>query len=381
MAQNKFVFSEDFLHYHFKDGHPFNQDRMYIAYQLLRSIGALTDDQIVAPRMATDEELLLVHDARYIDFIKRASDSPVTQEEINKYGVGTEDTPIFDNMHEATALIVGGTLTAAEEVMEGRAKYSANLSGGLHHSFRSKASGFCIYNDCSVAIEHIVQNYGKKVLYVDTDAHHGDGVQWSFYDNPNVITLSIHETGRYLFPGTGEVSERGTGRGYGSSFNIPLDAFTEDDSFAQVYIEAMERICEHFKPDVILTQNGADAHMYDPLTHLHCSIDLYETIPKVARRLADKYCEGRWIATGGGGYDWRAVTRAWAMIWLVMNDIDIPDGPLPPNVMKEIQKYYDKPIDLHWRDPAEIFAPIERRSVIDVNNYNAMQRALSVVCP
>ncbi|HEY9581707.1 MAG TPA: acetoin utilization protein AcuC, partial [Savagea sp.] len=147
------------------------------------------------------------------------------------------------------------------------------------------------------------------------------------------------------------------------------------------YIEAMERICEHFKPDVILTQNGADAHMYDPLTHLHCSIDLYETIPKVARRLADKYCEGRWIATGGGGYDWRAVTRAWAMIWLVMNDIDIPDGPLPPNVMKEIQKYYDKPIDLHWRDPAEIFAPIERRSVIDVNNYNAMQRALSVVCP
>ncbi len=381
MAQNKFVFSEDFLHYHFKDGHPFNQDRMYIAYQLLRSIGALTDDQIVAPRMATDEELLLVHDARYIDFIKRASDSPVTQEEINKYGVGTEDTPIFDNMHEATALIVGGTLTAVEEVMEGRAKYSTNLSGGLHHSFRNKASGFCIYNDCSVAIEHIVQNYGKKVLYVDTDAHHGDGVQWSFYDNPNVITLSIHETGRYLFPGTGEVSERGTGKGYGSSFNVPLDAFTEDDSFIQVYTEAMERICEHFKPDVILTQNGADAHTYDPLTHLHCSIDLYETIPKVARRLADQYCDGRWIATGGGGYDWRAVTRAWAMIWLVMNDIEIPDGPLPPNVMKEIQKYYDEPIDLHWRDPAEIFAPIERRSVIDVNNYNAMQRALSVVCP
>src|SRR5690606_16513500 len=160
---------------------------------------------------------------------------------------------IFPNMHEASAMLVGGTLTAVDEVKEGRANYALNLGGGLHHGFQGKASGFCVYNDSSVAIKHIQKKYNARVLYIDTDDHQGDGVKWTFNDDPNVCTLSIHETGRYLFPGTGAVTERGNGEGYGTSFNFPIDAFTEDESFLTIYKTAIEEIAAYFKPDVILT--------------------------------------------------------------------------------------------------------------------------------
>ena len=261
------------------------------------------------------------------------------------YGIGTEDTPIFPNMHEASAMLVGGTLTAVDEVMSGRARHALNLGGGLHHGFKGRASGFCVYNDSSVAIKYLQEKYGARVLYIDTDAHHGDGVQWSFYDDPDVCTLSIHETGRYLFPGTGSVTERGNGKGYGTSFNFPIDAFTEDESFLEVYREAVKEVTEYFKPDVILTQNGADAHYFDPLTHLYGTINIFDEIPRLAREMANKYCEGRWIAVGGWGYDiWRVVPRAWAHLWIAMNGNDRPSGPLPTEWIKRWQS--ESPVPL-----------------------------------
>lgn len=155
------------------------------------------------------------------------------------------------------------------------------------------------------------KKYGARVLYVDTDAHHGDGVQWAFYEESDVCTLSIHETGRYLFPGTGSVNEKGQGQGFGFSINVPVDAFTEDESFLEVYETSFREVIEFFKPDVILTQNGADAHYLDPLTHLSSTIRIFKEIPRIAHKLAHEYCEGRWIAVGGGGYDiWRVVPRA-----------------------------------------------------------------------
>lgn len=380
MKQASFVFSEDQLSYDFSDTHPFNQKRIILTVDLLKEMGAIEPADIVVPRTATDEELLLAHDAKYIDVVKRAGKGEISETIGSIYGIGTEDTPFFPNMHEASALLVGGTLTAIDEVMEGRARYALNLGGGLHHGFQGKASGFCIYNDSSVAIRYLQKKYNARVLYVDTDAHHGDGVQWTFYEDPDVCTLSIHETGRYLFPGTGNVTERGNGKGYGTSFNFPLDAFTEDASFLHVYHTALREVAAYFKPDVILTQNGADAHYLDPLTHLYGTIKLYEEIPKLAKEIAETYCEGRWIAIGGGGYDiWRVVPRAWSHIWFTMKGRPTPAGPLPANWLKKWQS--ESPVHLisTWEDPDDLYEPLPRTRERIEKNEQMLTRALHFI--
>ncbi len=287
-----FVYSEDQMQYKFNDDHPFNHLRLRLTYDLLTALDAIQEDDILTPRMATDEEIKLFHDDAYIEAVQSAGKGTLSEGVAANYGIGTEDTPIFKNMHEASALLVGGTLTAVDAVMQNKAQHALHLGGGLHHGFRGRASGFCIYNDSAIAIEYMRRHYGARVLYIDTDAHHGDGVQWAFYDTPDACTLSIHETGRYLFPGTGSVNEKGQGQGFGFSINIPVDAFTEDDSFLSCYETAIEEAAAFFKPDVILTQNGADAHYYDPLTHLSSTIKTFEMIPRLAHKLAHKYWEG-----------------------------------------------------------------------------------------
>lgn len=380
MKHAVFVFSEDQLGYKFSETHPFNQKRLILTVDLLREMNALSEDLIVPARVATDEELLLAHDQRYIDIVKKASLGEVTPEEGESYGIGTEDTPIFENMHEASARLVGGTLTAVDWVMEGKAQHALNLGGGLHHGFRGKASGFCIYNDGSVAINYLKKKYGARVLYIDTDAHHGDGVQWSFYDDPDVCTVSIHETGRYLFPGTGNINERGSGQGYGTTFNFPIDAFTEDDSFLEIYRTAMKEIVEFFKPDVIVSQNGADAHYLDPLTHLYGTMAIYREIPKIAHELAHEYCEGRWIAIGGGGYDiWRVVPRAWSLLWMEMNNITPPTGKLPTPWLEKWQQESPVPLVETWEDPENMYQPIPRKAEITEKNSEMLNKALYMI--
>ncbi|QTD41391.1 acetoin utilization protein AcuC [Sporosarcina sp. Te-1] len=375
-----FVFSEDQLGYSFSDTHPFNQKRIVMTLDLLRKIHAIHDEDIIAPRMATDSELLLAHDEKFIEIVKKAGRGEVGKEVSDIYGIGTEDTPIFQGMHEASATLVGGTLTAVDQVMEGHARYAVNLGGGLHHGFQGKASGFCVYNDSSVAIKYLQQKYNARVLYVDTDAHHGDGVQWTFYDDPSVCTLSIHETGRYLFPGTGNVTERGNGPGYGRSFNFPIDAFTEDESFLDIYRTSLREIAAFFKPDVLLTQNGADAHFFDPLTHLYGTMEIYKQIPRLAREIAEEYCEGRWIAVGGGGYDiWRVVPRAWSQIWLAMKQLPSPSGDLPKDWLDEWQPQSPVPLIGTWDDPTPLYEPIPRKSEITEKNAQMANRALHII--
>lgn len=375
-----FIYSPEQLDYKFSETHPFNQKRLQLTMDLLKQINALQPEQIKTARVATDEELLLGHDAAYIDIVKRAGHGELRNGEGEVYGIGTEDTPIFKNMHEASAMFVGGTLTACDYVMQGKTNHALNLGGGLHHGFHGKASGFCIYNDSTVAIKYMQKKYDARVLYIDTDAHHGDGVQWSFYDDPNVCTLSIHETGRYLFPGTGAVTERGNGEGYGTSFNIPLDAFTEDGSFLEVYETAIREVIAHFKPDVILTQNGADAHYFDPLTHLYSTIKTYEVIPKIAHELAHEFCEGRWIAVGGGGYDiWRVVPRAWSMVWLAMTNQQVPTGAIPQEWLDNWQK--EAPVTLipTWEDPEDLYEPIPRKEEITEKNQQTLEKSLYMI--
>ncbi|QCJ43758.1 acetoin utilization protein AcuC [Bacillus sp. S3] len=372
-----FVFSEELLNYKFSSHHPFNQFRLKLTVDLLNKMNALNPGQVIPPKMASEEELALIHDKSYIEAVKKAGHGQLANEIAENYGLGTEDTPIFPNMHEASSLLVGGTLTAVDQVMTGKALHALHLGGGLHHGFRGKASGFCIYNDSSVAIKYLQEKYNARVLYVDTDAHHGDGVQWSFYDDPNVCTLSIHETGRYLFPGTGNINERGQGKGYGYSFNIPVDAFTEDESWLDAYRQSIKEVASFFKPDVLLTQNGADSHFLDPLTHLSTTMKTYREIPKLAHEIAHQYCDGKWIAVGGGGYDiWRVVPRAWSLIWLEMTENPNCYGSLPEEWLIQWQKELPVPLPKEWDDPEDLYTPIPRKAEITEKNLLTVEKAL-----
>ncbi|HLR40986.1 MAG TPA: acetoin utilization protein AcuC [Virgibacillus sp.] len=376
-CKSLFVFSDALLNYHFHADHPFNQKRVLLAKELLESSHTLDNPDIIEPRLASEEDLELFHDRAYIETVKKAGIGKLTEVEGMEYGLGTEDTPMFTGMHEASSYLVGGTLTAVDAVLEGKANHALHLGGGLHHGFKRKASGFCIYNDGAVAIKYIREKYNLRVLYVDTDAHHGDGVQWAFYDDPSVCTFSIHETGRYLFPGTGNVNERGIKEGHGYAFNLPIDAFTQDESFLQLYESAFKSVVEFFEPDVIVTQNGADAHFLDPLTHLCTTMETYEKIPMLAHKLAHKYCNGKWIALGGGGYDmWRVVPRAWAQIWNVMKTGKPLEGAIPASWLTKWQKEAPLSLPTQWHDNKDNIPHIPRKAEINEKNERLLMAAL-----
>jgi acetoin utilization protein AcuC len=243
------------------------------------------------------------------------------------FGLGTPDNPIFPDMHEACARVVGGVLAACRLVMAGEADHAMCISGGLHHAMRSKASGFCVYNDAGVAISRLKEEYpGIRIAYVDTDAHHGDGVQWMFYGDPDVLTVSMHESGRYLFPGSGGVDEKGRNGGVGYSVNVPLEPFTDDESWISCFEAVVPMALGAFDPDLILSQNGCDGHALDPLTHLFATTRFYEHVPHRIHDLAHQLCGGRWVATGGGGYDiWRVVPRAWTSLWAAVSHQELPE--------------------------------------------------------
>lgn len=372
-----YIYDDELLKYRFSDSHPFNQMRLKLTTDLLKDSGYLTDRHIVKPRTASIEELSLVHSTDYIQAVQDAGHDLLTTEEMIKYGLETEDTPSFKDMHEKSSLLVGATLTAVDLVMTGKTNQAINLSGGLHHGFSGKASGFCIYNDAAVACEYIVKKYGKTVLYVDTDAHHGDGVQWSFYGRNDVATLSIHETGRYLFPGTGSATERGTEEGFGYSVNLPIDAYTEDDSFLEVFKAGLEGAIKKFQPNIILSQNGVDAHYRDPMTHLSLTSKSYEEIPRFVKQMADRYTEGKWIAVGGGGYNiWQVVPRMWSQIWLAMNEENPPRGHLPKDFIDKYKQECGVDFPIYWEDSLDDYMNIPRKNEITEKNRNTLNRIL-----
>ncbi|KQL57457.1 MULTISPECIES: acetoin utilization protein AcuC [Bacillaceae] len=374
--RSAFIYGADAYPYKFSDTHPFHPLRLQLTHSLLESIGALKGVDIISPERATDEQLAYIHDPNFIEAVKEGGKGSLDTVKAQTFGLGTEDTPVFPHMHEASSYLVGGTIAACDAVLRDGYEHAFHLGGGLHHGFRGRASGFCVYNDSSIAIEYMRRKYGARVLYVDTDAHHGDGVQWAFYEDSDVCTLSIHETGRYLFPGTGHVTEKGSGEGYGYSINIPLDAFTEDDSFLYAYRKALKEAVTFFRPDIILTQNGADAHYYDPLSHLHLSIQSFREIPTIVHELAHEYCDGRWVAIGGGGYDkWRVVPRAWSYIWLAMTDqLHLAKERIPASWLQQWQKEAAEILPSTWSDPS--FPVIPRKTEITEKNRLTVDKAL-----
>lgn len=325
-----FVWRDDLTSYKLSETHPLNPIRLTATMDLLRTTGLLQPEDIVGSDPASVETLALVHDRRFIDVVESLSGaaelSGAERLDAATYGFGTGDNPVFPDMHEAASLIVGATVHAAELVMSGAFKRAFNMSGGLHHAFSDRAAGFCVYNDPAVAIAYMREKYDARVAYVDVDAHHGDGVQEIFYDDPNVLTVSIHESGHHLFPGTGHVHERGRGAGFGTAVNVPLAPGTGDASWLTCFEAIVPTVLRDFRPDVLVTQHGCDAHWWDPLTHLSVSTRALETAAVQLRSLADELCEGRWVATGGGGYDlFRVVPRAWTALWAVMAERSVPD--------------------------------------------------------
>jgi acetoin utilization protein AcuC len=363
------------VQYRFRPDHPFNPKRLELAVSLIEALGLANNDdaRIVPPRPATEAELLRVHDAGFVDAVKRLGREGTRDADGWRWGLGTEDNPIFPGMHEATSLVVGGTLRAAELVMSGEVTRAFNIAGGLHHAHRDRASGFCIYDDLAAAIAWIREAHGARVMYIDYDAHHGDGVQGIFYDDPNVLTLSLHETGRYLFPGTGFVDELGDGEGFGYSLNVPLEPFTEDDSWIDIYQHLLPEVAEAFRPDVIVLQNGCDGHVLDPLTHLRATTRLYEETVRITCEVAERHCAGRIIGTGGGGYDiWRVVPRAWALVWAGLSGQQAPDA-VPREWIEQWQGESPDLLPLRLRDEPGSHTPVPRRAEIEAANRHTFE--------
>lgn len=374
-AKTAFVWDPGVTRYRFRPDHPFNPKRLELTVSLLEELGLVggPETPVVAPRMATDDELLRVHSRAYVDAVKRLSAEGADEGEAWRWGLGTDDTPVFPGMHEVTSLVVGATLRAAELVMGGEAKRAFNVAGGLHHAHRERGSGFCVYSDLAAAIAWIREAHGARVLYVDYDAHHGDGVQGIFYSDPEVLTLSLHESGRYLFPGTGFVDELGDGEGYGYSWNLPLEAFTEDGSWLDLYRKLLPEVAEAFRPDVIVLQNGCDGHVLDPLTHLRATTRLYEETVRVTCEVADALCGGRVVATGGGGYAvWQVVPRAWTLVWGGLSGQPVPDA-VPYRWLERWQGESPVLLPPAVRDAEDAWPPVSRREEIEATNRRTLE--------
>lgn len=375
------VWDPIFTSYRFRPDHPFNPKRLELTVSLIRELGLVDGERfpVVPPRRATDAELLTVHSPEYVAAVKRlGAKEELADSEGREWGLGTDDTPVFTGMHEVAATVVGGTLRAAELVMGGEARRALAVAGGLHHAHRARASGFCVYNDLAVAIQWLRREHGARVLYIDYDAHHGDGVQGLFYDDPDVLTLSLHESGRHLFPGTGFVDELGAAHGYGYSLNLPMEPFTEDGSWLGIYRDLLPDIAAAFRPDVIVLQNGCDAHALDPLTHLRCTTALYEETVRLTCQVADEHCEGRVVATGGGGYSvWRVVPRAWTLVWAELSGQAAPDT-IPREWIQRWQGESPELLPELLRDDADCYTPVPRRAEIEAMNrrtFDSLRRA------
>ncbi|WP_049559477.1 acetoin utilization protein AcuC [Nonomuraea sp. SBT364] len=307
MSQSARVIWDDALtSYDFGPGHPLAPVRVALTMELARSLGVLDKVEVAGCEPATDDELALVHDPGYVEAVRRVSVAGAPDLSI---GLGTTDNPAFAGVHEASALIAGASLAAARAVWEGAAEHAVNVAGGLHHAMPGAASGFCVYNDPALAIAWLLRQGARRVAYVDVDVHHGDGVQAAFYDDPRVLTISLHESPLTLFPGTGGPGETGAG---GTSVNVALPAGCGDSGWLRAFHAVVPPLLREFRPEILVTQHGCDSHALDPLAHLMLSLDGQRTAYEALHRLAHETAGGRWIATGGGGYELvQVVPRAW----------------------------------------------------------------------
>jgi acetoin utilization protein AcuC len=315
-------YSDRFSEYNFGPHHPLRPVRLALAYRLMEDYGLLDgeDIKVVEPPLASDEELLSVHTPEYLEAVRSELPNP-------SFGLGTSDNPVFEGIYDASRLVAGGSIDAAKRIVEEDCS-AFNFAGGLHHAMPDRASGFCVFNDPALAIRVLRRRF-DRVLYVDIDAHHGDGVQEIFYRDPNVLTISIHESGRYLFPGTGFIDELGEGPGLGYAVNVPMPPSSGDAAYERAFEEIVPRLFEKFRPEAVVAQLGADAHYADPLTDLNPTLSGYGRLVSRIKELADLHAEGRLLALGGGGYNLKVVPVAWAVALQIMKGEEVREY-LPP---------------------------------------------------
>lgn len=321
------VWDPALLGYDLGGEHPFNPVRLQLTIRLATELGVLDGVPLLIPKPATDTELLRIHADEYLEAVKQA---PMAGWDVG-HGLGTSDNPVFSDMHDSSALVVGSTLLAARKIAEGEARRAVNIAGGLHHAMRDHAAGFCIYNDCAVAISWLLDHGFDRIAYIDTDVHHGDGVQAAFYHDPRVLTVSLHQHPFTLWPGTGYSTETGTGEADGTAVNIPLPPRTHDDGWLRAFHAVVPSLLEEFQPQLLITQCGVDSHEEDPLADLSLSVDGHRAIYAALRELAERYAGGNWLAVGGGGYQLiRVVPRSWTHLLAAVLDRDVkPETPIP----------------------------------------------------
>jgi acetoin utilization protein AcuC len=343
------VYGEASLAYDFGPDHPLTPRRFGPSIDLMRTVGA-TD--FLPPPMATDEQLTRLHTADYVRLVR---EFPTDPWHAAAAGIGPGDCPPFDGMHEASATVAGGSLAAVERILSGEVEHAFHPGGGLHHAMAGRAAGFCIYNDVALAVA-AARDAGHRVLYVDLDVHHGDGVQALFWEEPAVLTVSIHESGMTLFPGTGFEQERGGQAAPGTAVNVPLLALSGDDSWMPAVEAIVPALADAFQPTFLVTQHGCDSHLLDPLANLRLTTRAYRFATQLLDEVAHRHCDGRWLATGGGGYDaYRVVPRSWALVWLAQAHRDPPptiDRAWRARWSEEAAAYRQSPPAERFIDPA-----------------------------
>jgi acetoin utilization protein AcuC len=295
------------ISYDFGPEHPLAPVRVELTMALARELGVLSADGVTlaVPEPASQQQLELVHDRIYIDAVRLGAANPV-------FGLGTPDNPVFAGMHEASALVAGATVAAAAAVWTGAAEHGANVAGGLHHAMRRQASGFCVYNDPAIAITWLLEQGVARIAYVDIDVHHGDGVEAAFYDDPRVLTISLHEHPMFLFPGTGLPGDTGGPHAEGMAVNVALPAGTGDAGWLRAFDAVVPPLLRQFRPEILVSQHGCDSHRLDPLAHLELTVDAQRAAHQQLHRLAHETAGGRWLLTGGGGYELvQVVPRTW----------------------------------------------------------------------
>jgi acetoin utilization protein AcuC len=349
--------------YNFGHGHPMAPERMELTARLAGSLGLLDLEhvRVAAPGVASDKELQTVHSPEFVAAVRRVSADPGISDV--ERGLGTEDDPAFAGMHEASARLAGGSLLAADAILDGSAVRAVNFGGGMHHASRERASGFCIYNDAALAIQRLLDGGVQRVAYVDVDAHHGDGTQSIFWEDPRVLTISLHESGLSLFPGTGFANETGGAKAAGSAVNVAVPAGTRDAGWLRAFHAVVPQLVGAFEPEVIVSQHGCDSHRLDPLTHLNISVDGQREVATAIANLAGRYCGDRWISTGGGGYNVVSVVpRSWSHLIAIAAGRPVPlRTPVPEDWRRYVQEKYgpkygvEPPhmmgddVDLWWR--------------------------------
>ncbi|HBR18254.1 MAG: hypothetical protein A3G39_10690 [Deltaproteobacteria bacterium RIFCSPLOWO2_12_FULL_43_16] len=355
-----FIYSEEFAKYTYGSGHPMRPIRLKLAYELIKAYGLLDlpNTQLIKSRKATEKEVLLFHTKEYIETLKKADSGEIPNDAV-RYGLGFGDNPVFKGVYEWSLYSAGASIQTAELVSSGKADIAFNICGGLHHAMPDKASGFCYLNDAAIAIKYLL-TLGKRVAYVDIDAHHGDGVQAAFYDTDKVLKISLHEDGNYLFPGTGFLDETGRGKGKGYSVNLPLPPETDDEIFVKGFEEVVPLFIERFKPDILVTQLGVDTFRTDPITHLNLTTNGFETIIMGFKKLGLP-----WVALGGGGYNLSNVARAWTLGWAIMNDKIINDE-LPSSYRESVVEFglketslRDKPFTITGSEKEHMIKEVE----------------------